>query len=363
MKSYREIADLVFERREQYVIAQRKKKKLLAGVGATLCAVSLLGGSVWYLNTPRHDIPVTIAPDDDAVTTAVTAAPTEQNVTSTTVDTLTTNTTTDGGIVTPPTTVAPSKPTETGAPTAGKTEPPTTTVTTGSTGFVTGYIPPIPTTTQPTISTGSDRLLITGDDSDNHRYDESTFNKKERYITPALQRKMKEYKNKDVLYAVIVTLPVTNEDRNEDFWASTEELVQFRKEYRDVQDAFKEEALLHNPTWDGGNPNHIEVWTDTMRANYEYWLTLVKKEQELNGQPRADYLQLVLNQRFEVLKDLCDKEPVVVTCGQGVYGAYESTYYAELTAEAINTLAAQGGYVFRLASKDQTDYGFWDFDE
>ena len=85
MKSYREIADSVFARREQYVIAQRKRKKLLASAGATLCAVSLLGGSVWYLNRPTHDIPVVPATDDGTVTTTVTTE--GEDTTTTTVNT------------------------------------------------------------------------------------------------------------------------------------------------------------------------------------------------------------------------------------------------------------------------------------
>ena len=62
MKTCDEMVNSLFERRAQYVTAQRKKKKLLASAGATLCAVSLLGGSVWYLNRPTHDIPVTPPP-------------------------------------------------------------------------------------------------------------------------------------------------------------------------------------------------------------------------------------------------------------------------------------------------------------
>lgn len=355
MKNYREIADSVFARREQYVTAQRKRKKLLASAGATLCAVSLLGGSVWYLNRPQHDIPVVPATDDGTVTTTVTTE--GEDTTTTTVNTTITtiDTTTDGGIVTPPTTApAPSKPTGTKAPTTGKTEPPKST--SGTKGSVTGYIPPIPTTTQPTTSTGSDKLLITGDEQDNHKYDESTFNKAEKYITPALQKKMNLYKGTDVIYAVIVTLPVTNEDMYDDFWTSTEELVQFRKEYQDARDAYREEAWQLNPSWDGKSGKTIEVWTDSLREKYEYWLSLIEKEQELNGQPLNDYLKSVLAQRLEALKAISEKEPIYIA-------SEIRTYYVELTAEAINTLAEQGGYVFRLASKDQKDYGSWDFDE
>ena len=42
MKSYREIADSVFARREQYVIAQRKKKQLVTRVTASVGSVALV---------------------------------------------------------------------------------------------------------------------------------------------------------------------------------------------------------------------------------------------------------------------------------------------------------------------------------
>ena len=349
MKSYREIADSVFARREQYVTAQRKKKKMLASAGATLCAVSLLGGSVWYLNRPTHDIPVTPIPDENEVTTTITTAPTEQDVitTTTTVDTPTTETTTDGGVVTPTTTVpAPSKPTATQAPTTGKTEPPKST--SGTKGPVTGYIPPIPTTTKPTTPV-KDRPLITGDESDNTIGDHGSYSKNEIYISRTLQEKMDQYKGRDVLYAVHVAIPATNEDKYEDFWTSTEELVQFRKEYQDACDAYREEAWQLNPSWDGKSGKTIEVWTDSLREKYEYWLSLIKKEQELNDQPLKDYLKSVLAQRLEALKAISEKEPIYIVTN--TISVFRYAYYVELTAEQINTLAAQGGYVFRLASE------------
>lgn len=51
MKSYREIADKVFERRDKYLVAKKlKKKKIIKRTGAAFCAlVVLLGISAWHL--------------------------------------------------------------------------------------------------------------------------------------------------------------------------------------------------------------------------------------------------------------------------------------------------------------------------
>ncbi|MBR3779448.1 MAG: hypothetical protein IKL13_07010 [Clostridia bacterium] len=77
MKTCDEMLNSLYERRAQYVTAQRKKKKVLVSAGATLCAVSLLGGSVWYLNRPTHDIPVIPTSDENEVTTTADVTPTE----------------------------------------------------------------------------------------------------------------------------------------------------------------------------------------------------------------------------------------------------------------------------------------------
>ena len=140
MKSYREIADSVFARREQYVIAQRKKKQLVTRVTASVGSVALVSLASFALfksDAFRETPPIS----DGGATTTTTHIPTEgedTTTTTTTVNTTAPEPTTDGGIVTPPTTAptttapAPSKPTATQAPTTGKTDPPKTTATTQS---------------------------------------------------------------------------------------------------------------------------------------------------------------------------------------------------------------------------------------
>ena len=325
-------------------------RRYVAAVAAA--AVMMAGVGTWWFTRPENKPPVIPATDDGAVTTTVTAAPTEgEDTTTTTASTTvpTASTTTDGGIVAPPTTApttvpAPSKPTATQAPTTGKTEPPKST--SGTKGSVTAYIPPLPTATQPTA--GSDKLLIIGTEPDNNFTDAGMFHKNEKYISHALQEQMDRYKGVDAAYAVLVAIPATHEDMYEDFWTSTEELAQFYQEYYDVLDTFEKEALLYNPTWDRSDVNDIEIWTDTMRENWDYWVALVEKRRELEGQPRTDYVKSVLSQRLEELIAICEKEPIVTV--SETISVFRYAYYVELTAEQINTLAVKGGYVFRLAS-------------
>jgi hypothetical protein len=263
------------------------------------------------------------------------------------VDTPTTNTTTDGGIVTPATTFT-TTPTQTTtgttvAPTTSKTEPTKTTTTTGSKGSVTGYIPPIPTTTQPTTDSGSDRLLITGDGSD--VFDQTSS------ISAGVWQKMQLYKDVDATYAVVVAIRAKQQDYV-DFWESTEELAQLNKEVNDTIQAFDEEAKRLNPGYNG-DERDIKVWTDSMLQNREQIKILIEKRNNAMDQYYGPYVEIRLNQRFEALKALCDMEPVDISCElNGNINVYYHKYYAELTSDAITALAEQGGFFFCLTTSD-----------
>ena len=145
------------------------------------------------------------------------------------------------------------------------------------------------------------------------------------------------------------------EDWSDDFWNSNEEWAQLFKEVDEAHDAWYEEAKQVNPSWTGRSSKDIEIWTDTMRANYERYLTLRDMRDMLEEQHQVSYLKSVLKQRFEILKTYCDEEPIDVECGLAPAGYEIHGYYAELTAEQINGLAEEGGYTFRLASGEDRD--------
>lgn len=344
MKSYREIADSVFARRDEYVIQQRKKKQTITRATASVGSVALvsLAGFALFKNDAFREAPPL---SDGAPTTTTNAIPTQTGSTTTAA----TGAQTTAPTITAPTT-APSKTEATKTTAPSTTEPPATTTSETKSTI---------TTTAPT------KLLITADEADTTgNFDEMTLSKNGKYITPLLQQTMECYKGVDVVYAVIVGIPPMMQDWDEDFWNDTEELLRWREEYRNAYDAFYEEAKQLNPSWDDGNTNHIKVWTDTMRAKYEYVRQLINERDRLKEQYQGPYVESVLNRRFDALKRLCDAEPVDVACHyQGHFDIYHHEYYVELTAESINALAQQGGYTFRLSLPDQRDYGDWDIDE
>ena len=334
MKSYREIADSVFARREQYMIAQRKKKQVVAratvSVGS-VALVSLAGFALWG-NDAFHDTP----PVTHGVTTTTVTVPTTDGVATVT----TAPSATSGGDTTD-TTAATDAPTQTvtTAPTTTRSKTTATTV--------------APTKTDPSKTTATTtapkKVLITGDEPDDEAIDASNLSRNEKYISNALRQKMELYENMDVTYAVIVSILPMREDRDEDPGTSTEDQTQYRYECYAVFNAFFDEAKVVNPSWDGENLQEINKWTDTMRANYERWRTLSDKL-------RSPYVESILEQRYEMLKTICGAEPIDVLCTPYLFFGIECHgYYVELTADEISALAEQGGYTFRLASGENRD--------
>ena len=326
-------------------------RRYVAAVAAA--AVMVAGVGTWWYTRPEEKPPVTPATDDDAVTTTVTTAPTEQDVTTTTttVDTPTT----DGGIVTPSTSVTTVAPTQTTTkPTTGKTDPTKTTTTT--------------TTTKKTASTtAADRMLIYADESDNTMSDVTdqgtSVGSGGNAMSPLLKKMMKQYSYyTNAVYAVIVDIPLTQRDKDS-YWESTEELVQFCKEYDEVYKAFHEEALRLNPDY-GGHVSKITVWTDTMQTNYDRWRELYEEKQRLDKVSKSDYYRACMEKRYEELAAVYGDEPFAVSIKQdSSTGMAYYSYYVELTAEQINTLAAKGGYRFRLSIPMDVLLQLWGWEE
>lgn len=341
MKSYREIADSVFARRDAYIIEQRRKKQVIARTTVSVGSVALvsLAGFALFKNDAFHDAPLISVSD---TTTTVTNTPTKIGDTTTAGDA--TAPTTDSGIVTPtnPTTTdaVPSRPTAT---TPSKTEPVQTTTPTN----------PTATQTKPTAPTEPEKVVIRADKADDPGIsNNAVMSVKEKYISSLLKEMMSQYKDEDVVYAVIVSMPYMRE-YTDYFWNSNEEWVQLLKETDEVRDAWREEAKLVNPSWNGSLAKEIEIWTDTMRANYEQYQTLLDMQRNIKDEYYPSFKRMMLEQKFEALKAVSSTEPVDMYFGGTI--CISNTFYAELTADAINALAEQGGYTFRLATYEDNE--------
>ena len=398
MKTCDEMLNSLYERRAQYVTAQRKKKKVLVSAGATLCAVSLLGGSVWYLNRPTHDIPVIPTSDEIEVTTTADVTPTE----STTVPGETHTTGTSAAIVAPPTTVAPT----TVAPTTGKTEPPKSSNTKQS---ATGYIPPLPTTTQPT-TTLPKKKVITGVDTD---WDFVDAGGSLPVFSHLLREMMDLYKDKDVLYGVVIAIvppslkeeqlielgyrnPTEEQRIENEVWFAQDDfcyddaifglyedhaeklaiyydardrwLKYHFEKYGNVEDIENEAIRLRKMgTMASYEALELEVQvTILQRAGESGWGELYRQAKEKREEARSYFMQVhEMERKVEAEyreKKLEELRAALLAQGDATpiaapsYAPQYEYYYAELSAEQLNALAAHGGYAFRLASEPKTGF-------
>ena len=70
MKTCDEMVNSLLERREQYAVTQKKKKRVLVGTIASLCVVAMVGVAVWKMPSVTEQPPV--APDDQQNSTTQT---------------------------------------------------------------------------------------------------------------------------------------------------------------------------------------------------------------------------------------------------------------------------------------------------
>ena len=333
MKNYREIADSVLARRDQYVIAQHRKKqtvtRVTASVGSvalvSLAGFALLRGDAFRNTPPIADDPVTattvpVADDTTAVPTASTTSATESEPTADATEC------TD----------------------ANKTEQPTTTT--------------VPSRTQPSQTTASaptsttvpaqEKVWITADKPDRYGTlsSDEVISRHGVYISPMLRETMEQYKEVNAVYFVIVELPATEEDYD-DFSSTDEELLRLEEAEKTAYQKYlaaKEEA--------GGYT--AEVWA--LRQEYR---AIASQYNSLKDKLMEEHIQAVLTSRVNDLACWSHSELVSLATDTRFRPVFayacdrDYAFLMELTADEIHALAERGGYVIRLACPDgEEDY-------
>ena len=291
MKSYDETISTVFDRIHAYNIKKQHRTVITRRIAASCCAVSLLGGGVWYVNRHPMDTPMTSIANGDNTTT-------------------------------------------TNASDTGTT---------------------FPTTTNPT----EDKIIITADEPEVFdNLPEFGTLMRGRHISPALKEKMSQYNGCDVVYAVIVEVPILGND-HEAFWESNEELAQARNEYYETYRALVNEVKRLNPSWREGafiGFQNVEIWTDEMQVALNYLDSHWDILHDLEIQYRDSYYADIQNQRVQILKDIntCEVIPLYTDTRFYPFFSHDPNYafFMELTAEEINSLADSGNYVIRLLFPD-----------
>lgn len=352
MKSYDETVSTVFDRIHAYNVKKQHRTVLARRITASCCAVSLLGGSLWYLNHTPEDAPVTMITDGnaDTATTTVRNNTFASSATATeTQDTLST---------TAPVTAAPS-----GSTTESKTKAPSTTITTTPTQ--TTAAPSVSTTRSATESTTAtttpQKILITAEGPDNYTVDGEFWSNQEKYISFALEKAMEEYKDANVLYAVVVSVIMTDYDYSHGKAVAEQdpEVIRLAEEKKIAFDAYLEAMEKF----------FGDRWNEEVRAKRQVFDEIADQYFQLYHKIAGEYVaKTILLPRVDALTEFSKTKPLPLSADMDFLNESllntainiggKDSFYVELTADAISELANRGGYVFWLASFDN-ETGFF----
>lgn len=329
MKSYREIADSVFARREQYIARQRKKKQLVARATVSVSSVALValvGVGLFKNDVFRAVLPIS---DGSSTTTTVTVTTVPADALSTTTSADATHDTTG------------EQTTDSTHPTATQTQP-TATQTQPTVSQTKPTATQTKPTTLPTTPTVPQKIVITADEPDTYDLGLSEMPLKEYpRISPALQDKMKTYSGVDVLYSVIVEVLVTNEQGEyiNNLPYNNAELLQLAEEREIAYQEFVDAKEQYG--WTEDVLNKQSVYKDIARQ-YSQRLEKLKNE----------YFSLFIDVQLKAFYEWSNQTPIPLSTDTRFYPIFASdpnhAFFMDLTADEINELAKHDGYRIRL---------------
>lgn len=338
MKTCDEMMNSLLERREAYLAAQKKKKKVLLSVTSALCVVSLMGVALWqsgWMTLPAETNEDKTITGEDKVTT--TDAPVEEKLLISADE--------------------PDRSGEKGVDTDDEKKEDACTPLLKQTmeqhrgenvafSVIVQVFAPYVDYNGGYFETNEEMLQLS----------EAHWKAYRKYVWDALEDRShlftvpdpeglanyyaarEKYVNKrDELYGDIDKIAddaIRIREQKERAWlAFIDAEVEWRRCYSTEGVTEEERAAavetMHR-TEEEANAAH-DVWHDSLNASREAYYLSAK------------------NQRFEALVALCETPPVEFSSGN-VQG-----YYVELTADQINTLIESGGYRFRLAMANGVD--------
>lgn len=211
-----------------------------------------------------------------------------------------------------------------------------------------------PTTTttaeKTTTTTTAPYILVGGEDDYEGSPSENIPSLKDRLVSPALEEKMKEYRDVNAVYQVVIffKLCMEDEDAIDKLIEADEEYQSLEKQYKEARKALKEankrEDDCEYPYDDPRKAALTQERIDAEKKKCEISCEMGDLRHELFKK----FVKNLKQERFEYAAQFSKTEPIKDYCqgGDGSYGCY-----MELTADAINELIDRGGYDLFLASK------------
>lgn len=195
--------------------------------------------------------------------------------------------------------------------------------------------------TEPYILVGGEE---NSDPMDNDRI--PTLN--DRLVSPALEEKMKEYRDVNAVFQVIAFCAHTVEDDDERyaFIKANEEYQSLLKQYKKARKAEKSAGdHLHESRVNNNAPAIQATLTDEYLKAKKTFDDLSYKLNRLREELSKQYYDALEKERILYAAKYSKTEPIYG------YGRFGNGYYMELTADAINELADRGGYYLYLAGE------------
>lgn len=183
---------------------------------------------------------------------------------------------------------------------------------------------------------------------------EGELKRSETYISPALKAKMEEHAGEDVLFRVVVELFIAYEDYNEyrPSAANEERLQALLREKEEALNAYQEAENALRGTEDGALR---EARAKELEEKEALMKEASRQYDECSAADMEAYCLDILNRRLDYLQGLgtslspiADSSDVTAAAASKGYA-----YFAELSQGDIASLAARGGYLFRLAPPDR----------
>ena len=359
MKNYDETVDAVFDRIRAYNVKKKRRTVLACRITAACCAVTLLGGGVWYLDRNPNDAPINGVTDDNNHSTTGTTATFKEKLLIT-VD--------PEDTITAPDSVTPDIDSD------GFFE--------SSDGRVTHPISPA--LKEKMEEYGNDDVtyavvvqIFTPSADADHFDDISGFfetneemialseklwkvytayvdaepeDPTQKYSTTPAPEKLAEYYAVREEYVKLHTQLYENVDEIEN------EAVRSRvkKEIADLAytDAMVEWRTFISTTTEITDEERLPHLNKLTNAREEF-RALASEWSNLHTEMLNEYVTALRHERFTALAALCDTAPIEFEAGT------LTGYYVELSADAINSLAESGNYAFRMASPDGSVEADW----
>lgn len=222
---------------------------------------------------------------------------------------------------------------------------------TTATTTTTTETPSTTTTAVPTTTTVTDGSVIVADLPDEHGLNGVKLpHFGSSLISPALQEKMDLYSDLDVVYSVIVEVIWTDEEGeiihrrlNEN-----DELTRLKEDMDAAKELF--EKLLQESMYIV-NPPGVVVEHE-FEKQHKIYQDLLLRYGKLRYSLLKEYSTPFIQQRVNKLAKWSDKELIPLTTDENffIFSTIDSCYafFMELTADEINDLAEQSGFVIRL---------------